>query len=62
MDPQLRPLSTDKTLVRKLAGDMEAAHDMDCADGVCECNRSDPSHKARAERGRALIEARNRAE
>ncbi len=58
MIPHLRPLSSDRVLVTKLADDLEAAHDMDCAEGKCECERSSLRHKIRAERGRALIEAK----
>lgn len=53
----LRPLSTDPKLVTDLARAMEAAHDMDCFERKCECVGT-PEHNVRAERGRALVEAK----
>lgn len=57
MHPHLRPLSTDRGLVSALAHDLEVAHDMDCAEGRCEC-RGTKAHEERAARGRAILDAR----
>jgi len=58
MVPHLRPLSTDRVLITKLADDLEAAHDMDCAEGKCECIGT-LGHQIRAAKGRAILEAKN---
>ena len=58
MQAHLSPLSKDPILIKGLADDLEAARDMDCFERKCDCERSSIGHKIRAERGRALIEAK----
>jgi hypothetical protein len=61
MGTHLQPLSTDRRLVSDLTGALETSRDMDCAEKRCECDRSSPEHRARAERGRAILEAMKKA-